>query len=212
MEARELLIRGALILALGLGLLLSGCSQFNPVDNDDQDKMDVRVPSALVSAETEQPPPFDLSHYDYPDAADCPPAGYQFIELGANNQGHDGNWVTEYFTVGNNNRLKLDNNKLKVNAGGMPCDSWVAMTQPVEDEPWVEYEPHGLVFTSPQYARISYRDCQLPEGIDPEDLEIWYWNEELGEYEYIGGYNNVGAEYIEFDIEHFSRYVVAGEE
>ncbi len=40
-------------------------------------------------------------------------------------------------------------------------------------------------------------------------MTVWYWNEEEEVYEFIGGINHVPEQYIEYDINHFSRYVVA---
>lgn len=93
----------------------------------------------------------------------------------------------------------------------MPYDSWITITKPLPEEPWVEFEPHGMVFDIPQTVEVTlyYEGCVLPPGVVVEDLEVWYWNEELGEYEYIGGYNDVENERITFYLDHFSRYVIA---
>ena len=67
-------------------------------------------------------------------------------------------------------------------------------------------------FNFPQRARMSYAGCTLPPNVQPGDLEIWYWNEALNVYEYIGGDNDENHQRINFYLNHFSRYVVAGPE
>lgn len=213
MKAKKWEFPALIILVLGLGIILSGCSQMNPAENGDQESWNARVTAAVEGMENTDLPPMDLSRYDYPDAADVPPAGYQLVELGKNVPSSDfwWNWVFTFVRRSKGGQLWLNGSGIVIAPYGVPYSTWIAMTRPNQDEPWVEFEPHGLYFTSSQYARISYRDCELPEDIGPGELEIWYWNEEAGEYEYIGGYNNVQEQYIEFNIEHFSRYIVAGQ-
>lgn len=234
MKTRKRILNLLVIALMGLGLLLAGCSELNhdgatvndsnpvaPKDGLTQPQDDLYNNSARGTLDGEggdsesgrKLPPMDLTRYEYPAEANIPPPGYQFVEIGQNNPGttEDG-WVYTYIRAALGGELWLNGNGLVIEAYGVPYNTWIAMTEPMPDEPWVEYEPHGLVFTSPQYARISYAGCELPAGMNPDDLEIWYWNEKLGQYEYVGGDNHIEEEYIEFDIEHFSRYVVAGEE
>lgn len=136
------------------------------------------------------------------------------VQLGANNTDYTpgGDWVFTYVYRGVGAELWYEGSGIVIQPNGAPYSTWIAMTEPNPEGPWVEFEPHGLYFTKGQYARISYKDCPMPDGVSAEDLEVWYWNDELGKYELIGGNNNLTEQYIEFDIEHFSRYVVAGEE
>jgi hypothetical protein len=181
-------------------------------------------------------PPFNLTRHQYPEAASLPPDGYQLVQLGVKSQnraiddgGYDpfwddddwnffdffdfywGNQAAKYVRKHQDAKLKLQRNKIHLKKGCVPYDTWITMTKPVPGEPWIEFEPHGLEFDQKQTVKVKiyYGDCELPEGIEPEDLEVWYWNEELGEYEYIGGMNKVNKRWIEFYIDHFSRYVVA---
>ena len=86
---------------------------------------------------------------------------------------------------------------------------WVTMDRVDPPEPWIDYGPHGTQFDIPVTLRISYEDCELPEGIEPEDLKMFYWNEETGEYELISETNNLEEKYLEGQTDHFSRYIIA---
>ena len=223
MEAKKTILWSFMIIGLGLGLLLGGCAQINPSDEDQggsavtsptepPPSIDGRFGGMLAGKSNDMPPPCDLTRHVYPTSADLPPDGYVFVDLGADNTPSGDDWVKTYIWRDKGGQLWLDESGIVIQPFGVPYSTWIAMTKPLPNEPWVEFEPHGLYFTWPQYARISYAGCQLPGDIEPEELEIWYWNEELGKFEYIGGRNNLDEEYIEFDIEHFSRYVVAGQQ
>ncbi len=202
METKKLLI--GLLFIIALGALLMGCSELSPTG------------SGQSAAESNEPiPPMNLTHYAYPEAANYPPAGYQFVRLGANstarstNDPYNGFDASEHVIQSQGGSMWDGGSGIEIAPWGVPNSVWIAMTQPNPDEPWVEFEPHGLVFEGAQVARISYVGCEFPAGVQAGELTIWYWNEELGVYEYIGGVNHPDEQYIEYSIEHFSRYVVA---
>jgi hypothetical protein len=72
-----------------------------------------------------------------------------------------------------------------------------------------DFGPHPYNFDWTIYLRISYGDVQLPEGVSPQDLELWYWNGYTQQYEYICNWNNTWAEWMLGFTDHFSRYVIA---
>lgn len=213
MEREKLMLNGLLVAVLGLGLMLAGCAKIN--QEEDSGQMDASLTAAAPSPEDMQPPPFDLTRYDYPEAADYPPEGYQFVPIGANfSRGCDDydDWEFGIVWVWWGGDVFLDDSETGIVVGpyGIPrWAAWIAVTRPYEDEPWVQFEPHGLVFTESQTARISWAECGLPDGMDPEDFTVWYFHEEINEYEYMGGVVYPEEQYVEYDIDHFSRYVIA---
>lgn len=227
MKAKKLNLKALLIVTLAVGLILAGCARITPPEEEGSpEALSITAPSAPnddVAA-----PPFNLTRHQYPEAASMPPEGYQLVQLGVKSLSRstygdgddddydivdpaDGIWAGKFVKRHRDKKIKLKKNMIHLKKGCVPYDTWIIMTKPVENEPWVEFEPHGLVFDKPQTVKvkISYEDCLLPEGVQPEDLEVWYWNEELGEYEYMGGTNKINKQKIEFYIDHFSRYVVA---
>lgn len=208
MESRRTVFSALLVLALALGSMLAGCS-------------DGGSPNLAINTaeqDTLQPPPFNLTRFPYPEKADRPPEGYQFIKLATNTpqRGSDfDDWEVDVVWRWWGGDVYLDDVEtgISIEPYGIPgWASWIGVTLPDEDEPWVEFMPHGLQFTGPQTARISWAECGLPQGVNPHDLEVWYWHQEINEYEYMGGIVYPQMKYIEFQTDHFSRYIVAAQE
>ncbi len=213
-----------LVMAIVILGLASGCSELSQTDDGQSGDLGINSPSATEGV----PPPFVYEPYQFPEAASQPPPGRQIINLAmkvdnpnpslSSNDNDfdicnppDSIWAGKYVQEGQNKTIKLQKNELKLKSDCVPYPAWITMTKPVANEPWVEFEPHGMVFDLPQTVEVKlyYEDCVLPPGVEPEDLEVWYWNEELEVYEYIGGENNLSSQYIKFYLDHFSRYVVA---
>lgn len=214
MQTRQKLVWTSLILIIGFSLILGGCSQLNKEENETGSDLSF---SSTPSSPDEVPiPPFDLTHYQYPEKANYAPEGYQLIPLSVSTPERatmDDDWACGLIFYWWGGDVFLDDNEtmgIDVGSYGIPYFvKWIAVTRPEETEPWIEFEPHGLVFNYSQTARVSWADCGLPPGVEPEDVTVWYWNEELNEYEYIGGTVYPEDQYIEYDIDHFSRYVIA---
>ncbi|RJP82324.1 MAG: hypothetical protein C4524_00815 [Candidatus Zixiibacteriota bacterium] len=156
-------------------------------------------------------PPAGWTPHQYPAAANCPPPGYQFLTRDPGTaRVTDEEWASAMIHQSKGGELWIGNTGIAISPWVIPNSQWMylGLTSPVEL--WVEFETHGLVFDSPQYARISYAGWTPPEGVTYDQLVVWYWNDELGVYELIGGTNNVQEQYLEFGIGHFSRYIVAG--
>lgn len=192
---KKIIMIGSLLVILAVGLLMNGCSRTGPTEPGTID--------SAPQAQTSKSAPV-------------------FVPIG-NNRQTDGslpgsnllsgvNFVFDFMTKELGGQLWLDGHGIVIAPNGLPYDTRIALAVPYPGEAVVDFEPHGLVFTSPQYARISYTGCELPPGISANDLAVWYYNEVSGEYECIGGNNNLLGQYIEFSIEHFSRYIVAGQQ
>jgi len=213
MESRKLNLKILLVIVLGLGFVLSGCSRSFDADSDRSADLGINSPAE----EGTEIPQFSLTRHQYPEAANYPPTGYEFLQLGicsalrVTNGPYDDEWVAVVINKSQGGELWLMDcvSGIIIEPWGMPKSGWIALTIPTEDEPWIEFEPHGLVFNYSQVARISWAECGLPEGVQPEDLTVWYYHEEIDEYEYIGGTIYPELEYIEYPIDHFSRYVIA---
>jgi hypothetical protein len=188
-------------LMIGLSLaIVMGCSRINPVD------------SSNAQGGLETLPTNNLTHYQYPEAANCAPPGYQFVSIIDPNQCNvDDFWTCTYMLDQYGGWLWLMGSNIHVMPYSLPYNTWIAMYRENMCTPWIDYEPHGLVFEGAAFARISYAGCQLQPPVPPGDLTIWYWHEEIQQYELIGGANNIGQQYIQFEIDHFSRYVVASQ-
>lgn len=217
MEATNVKQKMLLIAILAIGLMIGGCSQLN--SDNPEGNGDLGITGSTAEGQ-EIVPPFNLTHYPYPEAADNPPDGFLLIPIGVTpaersvDDPYGDEWAADMINKSKGGEIWLDDDMsgIVIEPWGVPNSGWIALTRPDSVEPWIEFEPHGLVFESPQVARVSYAGYGLPEGIDPNDLTIWYWIEESGEYEYIGGTVYPDEEYVEFNIEHFSRYIVAGQE
>ena len=68
---------------------------------------------------------------------------------------------------------------------------------------------HGTTFAKPAKVTLSYKGADLTD-IDEEQLLAWYYNDETGEWECVGGTVDVKKKKVTFRIHHFSRYALAG--
>jgi hypothetical protein len=200
METKKMMSFGLVIL-LGLGFL-TGCSNLSPNGSG-------TASSAPDGGPT--PPPNTLTPYQYPPEAEVPPAGYHFVALVPETEDpsldHQMSWAYIYKPYGG--QVWLQGSGVVIQPNGVPYSTWISITKETSWTPWVDYGPHGLIFNGAQNARMNYAGCYLGPGVTPQNLTIWYWNETTNLYEYIGGTNNPQMQCIEYQIYHFSRYVVA---
>jgi hypothetical protein len=201
----EIMKKMMLVLGLLIGLsavFMMGCSRSNPV-----------APGNAQNNSLETVSPNTITPYQYPEAANYPPPGYQFIALvNPEEVTLSDYWNFSYINKNNGGTVWLSASNIRIYPNGLPYNSWIGIGKESWTSPWLEFEPHGLVFNFPQRVRMSYAGCTLPPNVEPEDLTIWYWNEELNVYEYIGGDNDEDHQRITFYLNHFSRYVVAAPE
>jgi len=74
----------------------------------------------------------------------------------------------------------------------------------------LEFGPHGLVFNSPVELQLSYKKADL-QGIEEEDLKLFYYNEETELWEFIGGEVDDKKKTVIGLLNHFSRYAIGAE-
>ncbi len=72
----------------------------------------------------------------------------------------------------------------------------------------VEFGPHGTYFNKPVELKLSYKMADL-SGVNENSLHIYYYNEDTGLWELIGGTINKKKKYVEAELWHFSRYAFA---
>ena len=70
-----------------------------------------------------------------------------------------------------------------------------------------EFSPHGLTFNVPVRMELSYKDADLT-GVNEDDLKIFYYHEETGEWEIIGDEVDKTNKLVIGYTTHFSRYGV----
>lgn len=70
------------------------------------------------------------------------------------------------------------------------------------------FGPHGTNFKNPVKVELSYKMTDL-SGIDETKLRVYYFNEELNIWEYIGGTVDVKKKCVIAYLNHFSRYAIA---
>ncbi len=102
--------------------------------------------------------------------------------------------------------------KLSVPFGAL--DTWVSINFWWESTGFLEggadFSPHGTQFNLPVRVQLSYKDADLGD-IDENDLEIRYYNEETGEWEFIGNEVDTSKKVVIGYTDHFSRYAIGAE-
>lgn len=196
---------------------LAGCSRLGDLTGPQSSTPD-------GTAET-----FEPLIYDYPETANDAPEGYQLVHFHDSKPGvhvddgdeYDHAWqchwrgleyegVASKIRFENGGSVRWNASGISLPSGALDCNqTWIWMTREDPAEPWIDFGPHGTVFEVPVTIRISYANCQLPEGVAPEDLMLFYWNEVTGEYEFISDCNNLEGMYLEGQTDHFSRYIIA---
>ena len=72
----------------------------------------------------------------------------------------------------------------------------------------LEFGPHGTQFNNPVKVELSYKMADV-KGIDESKLRIFYFNEETGIWELVGGEVDKRGRKVTVYVAHFSRYAVA---
>jgi hypothetical protein len=81
----------------------------------------------------------------------------------------------------------------------------------------VLFAPHGITFSSPALLTIEIKNADLT-GFDPDDLELFYINQQTGQWEEIHcceiivDINTGYIKVINAEIAHFSRYAIGEEQ
>lgn len=101
--------------------------------------------------------------------------------------------------------------------GGLPTDTLVTVTLPVEGYAIVDFGPHPLQFNREVWLVISlsgtsFRGMELdgPKGCTViGQLNIYYFNEQSGEYEVYPSVYDPERNAFMCRTDHFSRYIIA---
>lgn len=114
--------------------------------------------------------------------------------------------------------IKLGNgdtgeSKIKINKHALPEDTdikfeWAAgpaMEGVLSD---LTFGPHGTQFIEPVKVELSYKMADLT-GIDESTLQVFYFNEDTGLWELIGGEVDLSKKRITVYLPHFSRYALS---
>jgi len=73
-----------------------------------------------------------------------------------------------------------------------------------------DFSPHGTLFNEPVQLELSYKDADLT-GVNEDDLEIRYYNEGTGQWEFIGNEVDKNKKVVRGYTDHFSRYAIGAE-
>jgi len=73
-----------------------------------------------------------------------------------------------------------------------------------------DFSPHGTLFNEPVRLELSYKDADL-SGVNEDDLEIRYYNETTGQWEFIGNEVDTKKKVVIGYTDHFSRYAIGAE-
>ncbi len=74
----------------------------------------------------------------------------------------------------------------------------------------LEFGPHGLIFNNPVEVALSYKEADL-KGFKEKELRIFYYNEDTGLWEYIGGEVDEKEKQVIAFLDHFSRYALGAD-
>jgi len=104
-------------------------------------------------------------------------------------------------------KTSKDKTKLKFPQGALNEDNQISMEITTDEESHVNFEfgPHGVEFDEPVELELSWNS--LPEDVRGEDLILYYYHEELGEWleEYRGIWSD-NCKTVTLLLEHFSLY------
>ena len=73
-----------------------------------------------------------------------------------------------------------------------------------------EFSPHGTTFNLPVRVELSYKNADLT-GVNEDNLEIRYYNEGTGQWEFIGNEVDTSKKVVIGYTDHFSRYAIGAE-
>ena len=108
---------------------------------------------------------------------------------------------------------------LKVFAGTISRDAHLIMRlddRELEGNVDVRFRPHGITFSSPALLNIEAKNLDL-SGVNPDDINIYYYNPETGQWEVMQSYavivNEVNGyvKVVDGQLPHFSRYAIGAE-
>ena len=178
----------AVVLLTGLAINFNACSEQSPLQSSDDTTSTKRAPGELNILKSK--------------------SGVSLNKLFVQ---------SKLITVANGGRIEVGDtvhgkSRLNFKSGDVSQD--VLVTFSFEStgllEGGAEFSPHGTTFNNPVEIRLSYKDADLT-GINEEDIQIWYFNEEENVWELIASDVHTGSKYVKGYINHFSRYAIGAE-
>lgn len=105
--------------------------------------------------------------------------------------------------------------KIRFKRNALPMDAliqfqWVASSTLEGMLNSLEFGPHGLNFNKAVNIELSYKMADLSD-VNEDDLKLFYYNEDSGLWELIGGEVKKNRKVIKAKIWHFSRYAIGAE-
>lgn len=70
-----------------------------------------------------------------------------------------------------------------------------------------DLEPHGIQFQNTVKLQLSYKSSNIQDVVE-DNLRIWYFNDDTGMWELIGGTVDKQNKVVVTNINHFSRYAI----
>ena len=126
-------------------------------------------------------------------------------------------WYREHtYNVNRDSWMQANATRLDMPAGGLEKNTklWMKITKKTPSalsgaiSRTYDFGPHGTVFLKPLKLRLYFGDADL-SGVSEKDLQIYYYNEETGQWEWMGGIVDTKAKEVVFHLLHFSRYALA---
>ncbi len=72
----------------------------------------------------------------------------------------------------------------------------------------VKFGPHGMKFEKPVFIAINYNPDDIPKGFSENNLKIYYWNSDLGEWEPLASTVSTEDHMVQAETSHFSVYQI----
>ncbi len=101
----------------------------------------------------------------------------------------------------------LGYSKVIFNSNALPENATVSVTYRENEFCEGEFAPHGVQFNESVEIELSYLNADLTD-VDESTLQIYYYNESTGLWEYVGGTVDTTRKVVSVDLEHFSRYAI----
>jgi len=128
--------------------------------------------------------------------------------------GGDGDLTEELYTEkridSQGGSLKLEYVKVTIPAGAVNGQITASITIPDPSIFLWEMGPDNYTFNSDVTIKIELDSAEL-DGIDPEDIQFYTYNEEDGEWELVGGAYNSNQNHIWVCTNHFSYWALASD-
>ena len=122
-------------------------------------------------------------------------------------------YAEEFIKADDGGTVKIGNrevgrSKIKIDEDALPQDMTISLRAVGGLMSHLEFGPHGTIFNKPVKVELSYKGAALT-GIDEDNLQIFYFNQDTGVYEAIESEVDKEHKKVTAYLNHFSRYAVA---